>query len=86
MKRVGIAELKNNLSKYLRAVESGEQVDVADRDRVIAQIVPVRTREPITIRPASRPFAEIRDRTYPPLALSIDVLELLRQERHEREH
>lgn len=85
MKKVGVAELKNNLSKYLRAVEGGEQVEVTDRDRVFARIVPARAQEVVTIRPASRPFHEIRDRTYPPANWPVDSLALLREERRERE-
>ena len=38
MKAVGIKALKNNLSKYLREVRSGETVWVTDRDEVIAEI------------------------------------------------
>lgn len=38
MKAVGIKMLKNNLSKYLRDVRSGETVWVTDRDEVIAEI------------------------------------------------
>ncbi|MBI4260112.1 MAG: type II toxin-antitoxin system prevent-host-death family antitoxin, partial [Actinobacteria bacterium] len=41
MKRVKIAELKDQLSKHLRAVERGAHVEVTDRDRPIARIVPV---------------------------------------------
>jgi antitoxin (DNA-binding transcriptional repressor) of toxin-antitoxin stability system len=35
---VKIAELKNRLSYYLRRVQRGEAILVADRDRVIARI------------------------------------------------
>jgi antitoxin (DNA-binding transcriptional repressor) of toxin-antitoxin stability system len=35
---VGIAELKNRLSYYLRRVRRGEAILVCDRDRVIARI------------------------------------------------
>lgn len=38
MRAVGIRELKNRLSEYLRAVRSGEQVLVTDRGRVIAEL------------------------------------------------
>jgi antitoxin (DNA-binding transcriptional repressor) of toxin-antitoxin stability system len=38
MKTVKIAELKNRLSHYLRAVRRGESILVCDRDRVIARI------------------------------------------------
>ena len=37
MKQVGVAELKNNLSRHLRAVESGEVIEVTDHDRPIAR-------------------------------------------------
>ena len=45
MKPVKIAELKNRLSHYLRLVQRGESVLVADRDRVIARIERVWGRE-----------------------------------------
>ena len=38
MKAVGIKVLKDNLSKYLRMVRSGEIIRVTDRDEVIAEI------------------------------------------------
>jgi prevent-host-death family protein len=41
MKRVKIAELKNNLSRYLDHVRSGGTVLVLDRDQPVAQIVPL---------------------------------------------
>ncbi len=37
---VGIRELKNRLSEYLRAVRAGEQVLVTDRGRVVAELRP----------------------------------------------
>ncbi|MBI3073302.1 MAG: hypothetical protein HYY84_14405 [Deltaproteobacteria bacterium] len=37
-----IGKLKNELSRYLRHVRSGEPVLILDRDRVIARIDPVR--------------------------------------------
>jgi prevent-host-death family protein len=40
MKSVGVRELKNRLSEYLRAVRSGEVVLVTDRGDVIAELVP----------------------------------------------
>ena len=38
MKTVGIRELKNRLSEYLRIVRTGETVLVTDRGEVIAEI------------------------------------------------
>jgi prevent-host-death family protein len=40
MKKAGIAELKNNLSRYLDQVKSGESILVLDRNQPVAQIVP----------------------------------------------
>jgi prevent-host-death family protein len=37
-----IATLKNNLSKYLKSVQAGEEVVVLDRARPIARLVPFR--------------------------------------------
>ena len=85
MKRVGVAELKNNLSRIIRAVEVGEPVEVMDRARPIARIVPVTPRRGVRIKPAKRTFASIRDRRYAPLAPGIDSLDLLREERAERD-
>ena len=41
MKKARIAELKNNLSRYLEHVRAGGTVLVLDRDDPIAQIVPL---------------------------------------------
>ena len=40
MKSVNVAELKDRLSHYLRAVRRGESVLVRDRNRIIARIDP----------------------------------------------
>lgn len=40
MKTVGIRELKNRLSEYLRHVRSGEAVLVTDRGEVVAELIP----------------------------------------------
>jgi antitoxin (DNA-binding transcriptional repressor) of toxin-antitoxin stability system len=41
VKSAKIAELKNNLSRYLDYVKAGEAVMVLERDRPVAQIVPL---------------------------------------------
>ena len=43
MASVQIADLKNNLSAYLRKVRTGEEVIICDRKSPIAKIVPLRT-------------------------------------------
>jgi len=40
MRTVGIRELKNSLSEYLRHVRSGESVLVTDRGEVVAELSP----------------------------------------------
>jgi prevent-host-death family protein len=40
MKSVGLRELKNRLSEYVRRVRSGEGVLVTDRGEVVAELVP----------------------------------------------
>jgi prevent-host-death family protein len=84
MKRVGIAELKDSLSQHLRAVETGEIVEVTDRARPVARIVPIERHANVTIRPARRPFAAVRDLEFEPLRLSVSADDLLREERRER--
>ncbi|MBI4513403.1 MAG: type II toxin-antitoxin system Phd/YefM family antitoxin [Gemmatimonadetes bacterium] len=44
MKTVGIKQLKARLSEYLRWVRSGETFLVTDRDEVVAELRPARTR------------------------------------------
>lgn len=41
MAEVGIRELRDHLSKYLDAVQQGNDVIVTDRGRAIAQILPM---------------------------------------------
>ena len=40
MRTVGVRELKNSLSEYLRRVRSGESVLVTDRGEIIAELTP----------------------------------------------
>lgn len=40
MKRVGLRELKNRLSAYIREVRSGESFLVTDRGEVVAELIP----------------------------------------------
>lgn len=37
---VGVAELRQNLSRYLRRVERGERLVITDRNRPVAEIGP----------------------------------------------
>lgn len=39
-KRVGVRELRQNLSVYLRVVSRGQSVEVTDRGKLVAMLVP----------------------------------------------
>jgi prevent-host-death family protein len=40
MEKVGIRELKDKLSRYVRMAEAGDVVLVTDRGRIVAELVP----------------------------------------------
>jgi len=40
MTSIGIRDLKNNLSRYIRRVASGERIAVTDHGRIVAELVP----------------------------------------------
>lgn len=84
MRSVKIAVLKDTLSATLRRVEGGEAVVVTDRDRPIALLSPVLDEDGVTIVPARRPFAEVRDRLPPKPTRRTDSLSALREERGQR--
>jgi prevent-host-death family protein len=56
MTTVGVAELRQNLSKYLRLVDRGERLVVTDRNRPVAELGP----PPSTGRSLDRLIAEGR--------------------------
>jgi antitoxin (DNA-binding transcriptional repressor) of toxin-antitoxin stability system len=52
MRAVGIKELKNRLSEYVRIAAGGERVLVTDRDRVVAELVAPQPGGPATVSDA----------------------------------
>ena len=56
MKQVGLRELKNRLSEYVRLVRAGERLQVTDRGQVIAELVPPM---PATARDPAAAFSEL---------------------------
>jgi prevent-host-death family protein len=42
MSKVGVRELKNRLSRYLKRVEAGEELIVTEHGRTVARLVPVK--------------------------------------------
>lgn len=82
MRQVGIAELKSRLSEYLRAVRRGETISVVDRETPVAQIVPIRQKSALRVRkPAPGTPPPNRVQLPKPVALKLDVVELLMEER-----
>lgn len=85
MMRVKIAELKDQLSKHLRAVEAGAEVEVTDRDRPIARIVPVAEEDRrVALIPPTRPFASVRSKRHGPTRWRVSSTQLLLEERKPR--
>ena len=42
MQRIGVRELRQHASRYLALVAQGQQIEVTDRGRPVARLVPVR--------------------------------------------
>jgi len=81
MKQVGVADLKNNLSRHLRLVEAGEVIEITDHDRPIARLVAIEVKARLAVKPASLPFSEVSRLRFGPLNLPISSTDLLREER-----
>lgn len=94
MKRIGIRELRQNASQHLRDVERGETIEVTDRGRPVARIVPVPEQDTFEalvasgrITPAKGDLAEFLE-SNPPLpripGMPTASEELARMREHER--
>ena len=60
MSKVGIADLKANLSRHLRKVRQGHTLTVLDRETPVAQIVPYDAEGPLEVRRATRKPLDLR--------------------------
>ena len=69
---VGIKELKNNLSRYLRSVKKGEEVLITDRGHTIARIIRENSKRN-AIREALFPLIEKGLITLPEQTIDKDV-------------
>jgi antitoxin (DNA-binding transcriptional repressor) of toxin-antitoxin stability system len=97
VKTVGIRELKNGLSRYVREVRAGEEILVTDRGAVVAELrppLPAEARVPVHpgvaalarrgVLTPGRPGTPAPYPRLPPLMRSGSVLELLDAEREDR--
>lgn len=60
MKRIGIRELRQNASQHLREVEKGETIEVTDRGRPVARIVPIPPTAPMGVLDTLRAQGRLR--------------------------
>ncbi len=58
MRAIGIRELRQNASVYLRRVESGETIRITDRGRAVALWVPLRRKRGIAALEAEARLSE----------------------------
>ena len=98
MSKVGIRELKNRLSVYVRRAQKGETVAITDRGEVVAELVPACRDEGALsglnelarrgeLTPAISPMPRRRDAIYPAMRTAlrdISAAELLDAERDDR--
>ncbi len=54
MERIGVRELRQNASVYLREVKAGESVEITERGRLVAVM------SPPALSPSERLIAEVR--------------------------
>jgi antitoxin (DNA-binding transcriptional repressor) of toxin-antitoxin stability system len=97
MRAVELKVLKNKLSEYVRLASQGETVLIADRDQVVAELVPPQPRRAETlsdavlaslvregvVTPALLPPGT-RPRTPPPTAKLRDIVPEVEADRSER--
>jgi prevent-host-death family protein len=91
MTTVSISELKANLSRYVRKVRRGSEVQVLDRGKPVARLVPAvmdgqEARERLirqgVVRPGRGGASSILDQ--PPLTLPVSISEALAEDRDDR--
>ena len=84
MKQVRISDLKAHLSEHVRAAETGEVIEVMDRARAVARLVPVERDGALELIPSGRPFSSARRVPHGRAHLTMDSLAALKNERGPR--
>lgn len=90
--RVGVRELRQNLSVYLERVLAGERLEVTDRGRPVAMLVPLPAAATLVDRliaegraiPASRHLDDLPLRGKAPAGLDAALQQALHDERQDR--
>lgn len=83
MRRAGVAQVRDQLSTYLRAAEAGEEVEITDHGRPIARLMAARATSDVAIRRASS-VPDGRRLDYPAANWPRRSLDLLLEERQGR--
>ena len=88
-RKVGVRELRQNLTKYLRRVKRGERLEVTERGRPVAVLAPiVDTESPLERLISSgrvlAPTGDLRELLPPKEPISKDVSEALEDVRADR--
>lgn len=82
--KVGVRELRNNLSRYLDKVRDGEQLVITDRGRPIARILPAesdRTLDRLITEGLVTPAIRPKRPSVPPVKASETVSDLVPDQR-----
>ncbi|HEY5578228.1 MAG TPA: type II toxin-antitoxin system prevent-host-death family antitoxin [Acidimicrobiia bacterium] len=93
MRTVSVSELKARLSRYLREVRRGGEVQILDRGVPVARLIPIPSALADTehrdrligagvLRPGSGDASGILDR--PPLDVGVSVMDALVEDRRDR--
>jgi prevent-host-death family protein len=85
VERVGVRELRQNLSVYLRRVARGEALEVTEHGRAVAVLVPLPDSSPLAVLAAAgrlrRASAALEDLSAPVSAGAISASEALAEQR-----
>jgi len=87
--RVGVRELRQNLSRYLRRVAAGEQLEVTERGKPVAVLAPLPDTSTaigrlVAAGRATPPAGELRDLPPPEGEVSTRGTDALQEQRGER--
>jgi prevent-host-death family protein len=81
---VKIAELRNQLSKYLKKVRRGDEVVITDRDTPIGRLVPYEKNEenePFEMIPPKKGWGKLSKMKFTPVKMDYDIVEDLLADR-----
>ena len=89
MERIGVRELRQHASRYLARVRAGETIEVTDRGRPVARLVPVREEtwqdliDSGAVIPPAHPDRDILDIQPLDIELEVPLSEVLQRMRDE---